>query len=81
MLQQTVRLATKIKIRKYVVTSSESVVTQSSISAIQDNKTMSRQRKGLSRQQQHANVRSFVEIKDNSFMIKVKKNHKRNVAT
>ena len=34
--------------RKYVTTYSEFIATQSSVSTVQDNKTMSQQRKGLS---------------------------------
>ena len=51
--------------REYVMTSSEFFVTQSLVSAMQDNKTMSRQRKGLSQQQQHATVRNFIVTKEN----------------
>ena len=67
---------TKIKEKKYVVTSSEFVATQSSVSVMQDNKTMLRQRKSLSRQQTHAVVRNFVATKEIIIATEIEKNHK-----
>ena len=46
----------------------KTIVTQSSVSSMQGNKTLSRQRKSLSRQHIHAIVR-------NSVVTKVEKNH------
>ena len=63
MLQQTSSANDKEKRRKYVVIFLESVSTQNLVSAVQDNKTMSRQRKGLWRQQQHATVRNSIATK------------------
>ena len=48
--------------------------TEFNLLAVQDNKTMSRQRKGLLRQQQHAIVR-------NSIVTKVEKNPRKNAVT
>ena len=52
-------------------------MTQSSVSVVQDNKTLSRQRKILSPQQIHATVRNSVATKEISVATKVEKNHKR----
>ena len=75
MLQQTVQPATMIKEEICPV------ATQSSVSIVQDNKTMSRQRKGLSRQQQHTTMRNSVVTEENIVTTKVEKNYTKNVAT
>ena len=58
----------------------EYIATYSSDSAVQDKKTMSRQRKGLSQQQKHAAVRKSITTKENFFVTKAEKNHRQNVA-
>ena len=63
--------------RKYVATSSEFFVTQNSVLAIQGNKTMSRQRKGLSQQQQHTTVRNLSRRKKILLRQRLKKTTKR----
>ena len=54
-------------------------MTQSSVSAMQDNKTMQRQRKGMLQQQQHATVRNSVAKKENIVTTKVEKKPIKNV--
>ena len=73
MLQQKVQPATRIK-EDYVATRKEFVTTQSSVSAIQGNTTLSRQRKSLSQQQIHPTGR-------NSIVTKIENNNKKNIAT
>ena len=63
------------------MTSSEFVAIQSSVSVVEDNKTISRQWKGLLRQQQHATVRNSIMTKENIVATKLEKNPKKNVAT
>ena len=58
----------------------ESIATYSSDSAVQDNKTISRQRKGLLQQQKHAAVRNSITTKETFVVTKAEKNHRQDVA-
>ena len=62
MLQQKVQPVTRSK-EDFVATWKEYVATQSSVSAIQGNTTLLRQRKSMSRQKILAIGRNFVDIK------------------
>ena len=68
MLQQKVHPTTRIK-EYYLATWKEYVATRSLVLAIQDNTTLSRLRKSLSRQQIHAIGRNSFAIKDNHVAI------------
>ena len=70
MLQQKVQLATRSK-EDFVVTWKESIETQSSVSAIQGNTTLSRERKSLSLQQIHAIRRNSIATKTNIVAIEI----------
>ena len=60
---------------------SRSIATQSLDLPVQDNKIVSRHRKYLLRQQQHATMRNYVATKVNIVATKVEKNHRKNVTT
>ena len=62
-LQQKVQPTTRSK-EDSVTTWKESIVTQSSVLALQGNTTLSRQRKSMSRQQFHATGRNAVATKN-----------------
>ena len=67
--------------RKYVATFSKYVVTKSSESALQGNKSMSRQKSFISRQQQHTAERNSIATWEIIVATKVEKNHRKNVVT
>ena len=80
MFQQKVQLSTRCK-EDFVVTWKEFIETQSSVSAIQGNTTLSRERKSLSLQQIHAIGRNSIATKTNIFATEIEDNNRKNVST